>query len=210
MSESIGFQYYWDTIKIFIATFLGFLISFLPQIIKKRKEEREIKKKFIQLYDAFRSSDFFMIFRVFKSVKMERINDVLSGSGTIWYEATKKKINSTITGAQSFSIKSEQFVLEKSHSNCFIRFDMYDRFLLFKQVGQVSYIFETKSKLSKDYNFFYQDKNQEILIRFLDYLEKQYRIHKIIREKQSLSKKININSRWIKNNLKENNIKEQV
>ena len=94
----IEFSYIWDTLKIFLAVFLGWSISRLNDFRKDRKTRIEFNNNFLDLFNAFKTSSILKIFRLIKSIGMEKVEKVFDAVGAIWYDPTRKQISSSRSG----------------------------------------------------------------------------------------------------------------
>lgn len=214
MSE---FNYIWDTIRILIAVFAGWLISRLNELRKERKATKAFNNKFLRLFEAFKARDIIKILRLVKAIGMKDIETIFNAVGAIWYDPTRKSISETRNGR---STEREPFKNEKED------FDM-DRFLTLKkesikteseskeEIKTETYVVVENlqnlrvridlenwmvflgyggmssifdNKTRKHFYFKDPEKSSEILSDFLTYLQKRYKEEKLIKEKENLLK----------------------
>lgn len=184
---------------------------------EKRKREKELKKEFLALYDAFRNNQLHKIMILIKRIGMEKIEDLLLGVGQIWFDPVKKKIEMEISGKSTKSdyvkyegdlekyqdlkedaknsiteydvkVKSYQYITNRDFQSMRIRLDTKSRMIILGTIGRQFYIFETDKDNSKKYNGFNHPKNKEILISFLNYMEKRFLEKGIIDDFTKLNK----------------------
>ncbi len=164
------FEYIWDLIISIISIIIGYKISQWSINFKEKKELKKKKKKFLLFYDSLRRSDIYRMFFSLKSLKIEDIELVLH-----------------------CICKFDIIEFDKnSLKNTFISIDMMKWSLQIIDGGDNVKLYKWKSK--EDYNFYEQKRNQEILVEFLDYIENQFKIYKIINNKNKLSKEIEFNN----------------
>lgn len=212
MSE---FSYIWDTIRILIAVFAGWLISRLNELRKERKVIKAFNDKFLKLYDAFKEKDIIRILRLVKAIGIKDIEMIFNAVGAIWYDPTRKTVSESRSGISTerepFNIVKEDFNIEKyltlkkesikteSETKEKIKTETY---VVVKNLQNLRVRIDlenwmiflgyagisriNENNTHKSYQFNNPEKNSEVLRDFLIYLQERYKEKKIIKEKKNL------------------------
>lgn len=153
------FTLVWDTVKIFLAVFLGWIISRLGQFIEKRKEKKITKKKFIELFTTFKNLDTLNSIRLIKSLGMDKIEEVFGAIGSIWYDPKKQG--------------DDRYIITKDLENIRVRIDCIENWMVILGYGGGQLIMNPNIE-GKQFEFLSPDRNRKVLDEFLKFLKKRY------------------------------------